>query len=74
MSFDTITIGNKNIMNENDNSINQSVANNGSGDWVIHFDLNKVPKNLKKDTFLNPEIVKNIELILIYEWKVSWEN
>ncbi|MDJ0796432.1 MAG: neuraminidase-like domain-containing protein [Calothrix sp. MO_167.B12] len=71
MSFDTITIGGNNIINENDNSINQSVANNWFGDWVINFDLTKVPKNLKKDGSLNPEIVNNIELILIYEINIK---
>ncbi len=71
ISFDTITIRENNIINENDNSINQSVANNWFGDWVIKFDLNKVPDGLKKDGFLNPEKVKNIELILIYEGKIN---
>ncbi|MEO1373067.1 MAG: neuraminidase-like domain-containing protein [Cyanobacteria bacterium J06635_10] len=75
MSFDTITIGGNNIINENDNSINQSVANNWFGDWVINFDLTKkVPDGLKKEGFLNPEKIKNIELILIYEGTVSWAN
>ncbi|MDJ0717264.1 MAG: neuraminidase-like domain-containing protein [Prochloraceae cyanobacterium] len=46
-----------------------------AGNWVINFDLNEVPDSLKKkDGFLNPEIVNNLELILIYEGKIIWEN
>ncbi len=74
MSFATINIGENKIINSNDNSINESVADNWFGDWVINFDLNKVPDNLKKDEFLNAELVNNIELILTYEGKITWEN
>ena len=73
LEFATIKIGENNIINENDNSINESISNNWFGDWVIDFDLTKVPDSLRKDGFLNPEIVKNIELILIYERQISWE-
>lgn len=72
LDFATITLGENKIINENDNSINNRVANNWFGDWVIDFDLNNVPESLKNDELLNPEIVKTIELILIYEGKVSW--
>ncbi|NET85023.1 MAG: hypothetical protein F6J94_24835, partial [Moorea sp. SIO1F2] len=41
---------------------------------VINFDLNNVPGNLKKDGLLNPEIVKTIELILIYEGKIDYSG
>ncbi|MDJ0898785.1 MAG: hypothetical protein QNJ55_08230, partial [Xenococcus sp. MO_188.B8] len=74
MSFATIKIGENNIINSNDNSINEKVAGNWFGDWVIDFDLTKVPDSLKKDGFLNPEIVNNIELILIYEGEINWGN
>ncbi|NEO79936.1 neuraminidase-like domain-containing protein [Moorena sp. SIO4G3] len=72
LDFATITLGENPIINQNDNSINDSVADNWFGDWVMNFDLTNVPGNLKKDGLLNPEIVKTIELILIYEGKIIW--
>ena len=74
LDFATITLGENPIINQNDNSINDSVADNWFGDWVINFDLTNVPGNLKKDGFLNPEIVKTIELILIYEGKIDYSG
>ncbi|VEP17802.1 hypothetical protein H1P_6450001 [Hyella patelloides LEGE 07179] len=74
LEFATIKIGENNLINENDNSINESVADNWFGDWVIDFDLTKVPDSLIKDGFLNPEIVNNIELILTYEGGIYWED
>ncbi len=72
MSFVTINIGGNNI--KLNDEINASVADNWFGDWVINFDLTNVPGNLKKDGFLNAEVVNNIELILTYEGKITWDN
>ncbi|NEO39248.1 MAG: hypothetical protein F6J90_24090 [Moorea sp. SIOASIH] len=74
LDFATITLGENPIINQNDNSINESVADNWFGDWVMNFDLNKVTDDLKKDGLLNPEIVKTIELILIYEGKIDYSG
>ncbi len=68
LKFATIKIEENEIVDEN--SIDETVAKNWFGDWAIDFDLNEVPNHLKKDGFLNPEIVKNIELILIYEGQI----
>ena len=67
-SFTTINIGENQIVD----SINDSVADNWFGDWVIDFDLSKVPEHLKQDGFFNPEVVNNIELILICEKTINW--
>jgi len=72
LEFATIKIEENKIVDEN--SIDETVANNWFGDWAIDFDLTKVPNHLKKDGFLNPEIVKNIELILIYEGQINWDT
>ena len=72
MSFVTINIGENNI--KLNDEINESIANNWLRDWIINFDLNQVPDSLKKDGFLNAEIVNNIELILTYEGEINWGN
>ena len=72
LEFATMKIGEDNIIN--DKLINERVADNWFGDWVIDFDLTKVPDDLKKDGLLNPEIVKTIELILIYEGKIDYSG
>ncbi len=45
-----------------------------AGNWVINFDLTKVPDSLKKGKSLNPEIVNNLELILTYKGEINWGN
>ncbi|NBD17080.1 MAG: hypothetical protein GVY04_13340 [Cyanobacteria bacterium] len=72
LKFATIKIEENKIVDEN--SINETVAKNWFGDWAIDFDLTKVPNHLKKDGFLDPEIVNNIELILIYEGQIDWDT
>ena len=54
MSFATIKLGENNIINPNNNSIDVSIADNWFGEWVIDFDLAKVSESLKKNEFLNP--------------------
>ncbi len=65
-----INLQENNIASLDVNSSNEEFP----GNWVINFDLTKVPDSLKKDGFLNAEIVNNIELILIYEGEINWGN
>ncbi len=74
LDFATITLGENTIINQNDSSINDSVADNWFGNWVIDFDLTKVPDSLKKDGFLNAKIVNNVELILTYQGNINWRE
>jgi hypothetical protein len=38
-----------------------------TGEWRIEFDLNKIPTELLLDGAINPESLKDIELIIVYE-------
>jgi hypothetical protein len=38
-----------------------------TGEWMLQFDLKKTPKELILDGALNPEILKDIEIIINYE-------
>ena len=78
-SFVTLEIANEQAMKidfdvNNIASIENLSNEQFAGNWVIDFGLTNVPGNLKNNGFLNPEIVNNIKLILIYEGEVSWVN
>ena len=70
LEFATIQVEGTNLMDEDSNSINNQVAGDWFGGWVIDFDLTKVPDSLREDGHLNPETVKNVELILLYERQI----
>ncbi len=78
-SFITLEIANGqpieiNLQDKNIADVKKLSNEQFAGNWVINFDLNKVPDSLKKGEFLNSEIVNNIELILTYEGEINWEN